>query len=47
MRADVRILAVREGVEPIAFAVVERAGPAAEITGSTSVRTIAAAAAPP
>ena len=32
MRRDVQILAVREGGEPIAFAVVERAGPAAEIT---------------
>jgi GNAT superfamily N-acetyltransferase len=32
MRRDVQILAVHEGVEPIAFAVVERAGAAAEIT---------------
>jgi GNAT superfamily N-acetyltransferase len=32
MRRDVRVLAVREGGAPIAFAQLERVGPAAEIT---------------
>ena len=45
MSRDVRVLAVYDGDRPIAFAQLEHAGDAAEITQVLSIRITAAAAA--